>query len=110
MYVKSLVKTSLRFRSFQTISLRGKVTLEQTYKENKAFREHVESSERNRKLYQVAKSLEGLPRHSSVHAAGVVLSQDVLTKTVPLMKRDKGYSTALQRIRLDAYAVCDASC
>ena len=83
-------------QKFSNNIAQGKVTLEQTYKENKAFREHVESSERNRKLYQVAKSLEGLPRHSSVHAAGVVLSQDVLTKNVPLMKRDKGYSTALQ--------------
>ena len=83
-------------QKFSNNIAQGKVTLEQTYKENKAFREHVESSERNRKLYQVAKSLEGLPRHSSVHAAGVVLSQDVLTKTVPLMKRDKGYSASLQ--------------
>ena len=83
-------------QKFSNNIAQGKVTLEQTYKENKAFREHVESSERNRKLYQVAKALEGLPRHSSVHAAGVVLSQDALTKTVPLMKRDKGYSGSLQ--------------
>ena len=83
-------------QKFSNNIAQGKVTLDQTYKENKAFREHVESSERNRKLYQVAKALEGLPRHSSVHAAGVVLSQDALTKTVPLMKRDKGYSASLQ--------------
>ena len=83
-------------QKFSNNIAQGKVTLEQNYKENKAFREHVESSERNRKLYQVAKALEGLPRHSSVHAAGVVLSQDALTKTVPLMKRDKGYSASLQ--------------
>lgn len=83
-------------QKFSNNIAQGKVTLEQTYKENKAFREHVESSERNRKLYQVSRDLEGLPRHSSVHAAGVVLSQDELTKTVPLMKRDKGYSASLQ--------------
>ena len=83
-------------QKFSNNIAQGKVTLEQTYKENKTFREHVESSDRNRKLYQVARSLEGLPRHSSVHAAGVVLSQDALTKTVPLMKRDKGYSASLQ--------------
>ena len=83
-------------QKFSNNIAQGKVTLEQTYKENKAFREHVESSERNRKLYQVARALEGLPRHSSVHAAGVVLSQEDLTKTVPLMKRDKGYSASLQ--------------
>ena len=83
-------------QKFSNNIAQGKVTLEQTYKENKAFREHVESSERNRKLYQVAQALEGLPRHSSVHAAGVVLSQYALTKTVPLMKRDKGYSASLQ--------------
>lgn len=83
-------------QKFSNNIAQGKVTLEHTYKENKAFREHVESSDRNRKLYQVARALEGLPRHSSVHAAGVVLSQEELTKTVPLMKRDKGYSASLQ--------------
>lgn len=83
-------------QKFSNNIAQGKVTLEQTYKENKAFREHVESNDRNRKLYQVARALEGLPRHSSVHAAGVVLSQEELTKTVPLMKRDKGYSASLQ--------------
>ena len=83
-------------QKFSNNIAQGKVTLEQTYKENKTFREHVDSRERNRKLYQVAKALEGLPRHSSVHAAGVVLSQDALTKTVPLMKRDKGYSATIQ--------------
>ena len=82
-------------QKFSNNIAQGKVTLDQTYKENKAFREHVENSERNRKLYQVARALEGLPRHSSVHAAGVVLSQEDLTKTVPLMKRDKGYLTPL---------------
>lgn len=85
-------------QKFSNNIAQGKVTLEQTYKENKAFREHVESSDRNRKLYQVARALEGLPRHSSVHAAGVVLSQEELTKTVPLMKRDKGYSASLQEV------------
>ena len=66
-----------------------------TYKENKAFREHVEG-ERNRKLYLKWRNLlkDFHVIHLSIRAES--LSQDVLTKTVPLLKLDKAYSASLQ--------------
>jgi len=39
-----------------------------------------------RKLLEVSRSLEGLPRHASTHAAGVVISKDSLVNYVPLQK------------------------
>lgn len=73
-----------------------KITLEKAYEESKAFRTQVDSTPRNQQIYEVARALEGLPRHTSVHAAGVVLSNEPLIETVPLMKRDKHYQEAPQ--------------
>ncbi|MGD8188420.1 DNA polymerase III subunit alpha [Brevibacillus ginsengisoli] len=44
------------------------------------------------KLIQAAKGLEGLPRHASTHAAGVVISRDPLTEYVPLQLGSEGLS------------------
>jgi DNA polymerase-3 subunit alpha len=61
-----------------------KMTLDKAYKESKALRELVVLNERNTRIYQVAKLLEGLPRHVSTHAAGVVISDNKLADIVPL--------------------------
>ena len=37
-------------------------------------------------LIDMAKKLEGLPRHASTHAAGVVISKEPITEYVPLQK------------------------
>lgn len=42
------------------------------------------------KLIQLAKGLEGLPRHASTHAAGVVISREPLTEYVPLQQGSEG--------------------
>ena len=47
-----------------------------------------------KELLEMAMAVEGLPRHSSVHAAGVVISKDPLTEHVPLfMSSDKVLTT-----------------
>ncbi len=43
-----------------------------------------------RLLIDTAKALEGMPRHASMHAAGVVISQDPLMEYVPLQKTNDG--------------------
>ena len=42
-------------------------------------------------LYEIAKSLEGMPRHASTHAAGVVIAREPLTNYLPLQKTTEGY-------------------
>lgn len=49
-------------------------TLKDTYASSLAFRSAVEGQKSFRTVYEAALKLEGLPRHTSVHAAGVVLS------------------------------------
>ncbi len=60
------------------------VTLESAYKESDALRNFVQESEMNRKLFETALKLEGLPRHTSTHAAGVVISEQPLTDLIPI--------------------------
>ncbi|NLV15958.1 MAG: DNA polymerase III subunit alpha [Syntrophomonadaceae bacterium] len=44
-----------------------------------------------RKLVDTARALEGMPRHHSVHAAGVVIGNDELTNLLPLQKTTDGH-------------------
>lgn len=60
------------------------ITLEQAYQGSQRLRNLVADSSKNQLLFQTAKRLEGLPRHYSTHAAGVVLSQAPLINIVPL--------------------------
>lgn len=50
----------------------------------KEFRELKESSADIARLVETAKALEGMPRHSSTHAAGVVISDKPISEYVPL--------------------------
>ena len=64
------------------------ITLTQAFNENKRLQEIINNDKRYLNLYQLANKLEGLPRHISMHAAGIVLSEKDLLETVPLMKLD----------------------
>lgn len=55
----------------------------------KAYRENTEA----KYLIDMAKKLEGLPRHASTHAAGVVISKEPLEKHVPLYLHDDSVTT-----------------
>ncbi len=50
----------------------------------------VAKDQRVRELVDVAKLLEGTPRHASVHAAGVVIAPEPLADIVPLMRTKEG--------------------
>lgn len=60
------------------------ITLAAAYKGSQRLRNLVADSAKNRLLFETAQRLEGLPRHYSTHAAGVVLSQQPLITIVPL--------------------------
>lgn len=72
------------------IPSRGGMTLERAYKESEGLRSFVNASEFNRKLFDTALTLEGLPRHASTHAAGVVISSDPLVNHIPIQGGQAG--------------------
>ena len=57
--------------------------------ENPVLRDMEKNDERVRELLSVARRLEGMTRHASVHAAGVVIAPRPLTEFVPLYKSQK---------------------
>ena len=59
-------------------------TLEDTIKEVSEFREAYESSEETKRMVDVARTLEGVSRNVSTHAAGVVIAPEPLVHYTPL--------------------------
>jgi DNA polymerase-3 subunit alpha len=68
------------------------ISLDEAIAESPPLTEAVQSRTEVEELWRVAKCLEGLTRHASTHAAGVVISGDPLTEHVPLYKDPKAGS------------------
>jgi DNA polymerase III subunit alpha len=66
------------------------VTIDKAMVEAPDFKTLYEQDAQVRKLVDTAKALEGLPRHTSLHAAGVVISKEPLTEYVPLQRGGEG--------------------
>ena len=66
-----------------------KITLDKALEQEPRLKELVDKDPKVRELMSVAQSLEGLARHASTHAAGVVISDQPLTEHVPLYKGTK---------------------
>lgn len=61
-----------------------KITLKEAVKESQKLQNWIADSSKNKLLFEIAQQIEGLPRHYSTHAAGVVLSAQNLSDVVPL--------------------------
>ena len=60
------------------------ITLSEALKESASLKNFVNESSQNRQLFETAMRLEGLPRHISTHAAGVVISEQPLVEVIPI--------------------------
>ena len=69
------------------------ITLDKALQMNPEFRNLYESNEQVKELVDMSKRLEGLPRHTSMHAAGVVISQKAVDEYVPLSRGSDGSVT-----------------
>jgi DNA polymerase-3 subunit alpha len=65
------------------------ITIDKALEMNGELNALYEDDERVEALIDIAKALEGLPRHSSTHAAGVVIASKPLVNYVPLQKNDE---------------------
>ncbi len=61
-----------------------KITIDKALELNPKLKEFYENDEKIKYLIDMARKLEGIPRHSSTHAAGVVISKDPVDEYVPL--------------------------
>ena len=69
------------------------ITLDEALKLSKPLRELYEGDTRVKTLIDTARSIEGMPRHASTHAAGVVITRLPVADYVPLAKNDESVVT-----------------
>ncbi|MEH7373815.1 DNA polymerase III subunit alpha [Neobacillus drentensis] len=70
----------------RTIPSRLGINLQGAYKESEPLRKFIKDSPMNQRLFETALKLEGLPRHTSTHAAGVVISEKQLIDLIPIQR------------------------
>ena len=64
------------------ISFRDNLT--SVYEKNMSFRQLINQRPEFQRAFEIAKAIEGQPRQTSIHAAGIVMSDDDLTEHIPL--------------------------
>ena len=69
------------------------ITLELALKKNPELKLLYDTDEQVKKLIDMSMRLEGLPRHTSMHAAGVVISRTAIDEYVPLSRGSDGTIT-----------------
>jgi len=77
------------------------MTIEKALEINKNLHESYEEDEDVRELLDLARAVEGLPRHTSTHAAGVVISKLPITEYVPLSKNNESVITQFTMTQLE---------
>ncbi len=81
------------------------VTLERALEENTELDELYREDEGVRQLVDKARHLEGISRHASTHAAGVVISKEPLTRYVPLQQPTKAGEGAIAMTQFPMEAI-----
>ncbi|TYR76940.1 DNA polymerase III subunit alpha [Rossellomorea vietnamensis] len=60
------------------------LSLKSAYDESAEFRDFINESQHKQRLFSTALKLEGLPRHASTHAAGIIISERPLVDLIPI--------------------------
>lgn len=60
------------------------IMLQTVYEQSRDFRDMIKQEKHGQLWYQTARQIEGLPRHVSTHAAGVIISDQPLQQYIPL--------------------------
>lgn len=77
----------------KSIPMEPGITIDKALDINPEFKQVYNEDAQAKKLVDMARRLEGLPRHTSMHAAGVLISPDAVDEFVPLSKASDGTIT-----------------
>ncbi|MBI2165621.1 MAG: DNA polymerase III subunit alpha [Chloroflexi bacterium] len=83
------------------------ITIGEALEQSPELKQAYESDLQYKKLIDTAQGLEGVTRHASTHAAGVVITQEPLTEYVPLqrpVKAEEGLETAMTQYSMEPIA------
>ncbi|MBR3861890.1 MAG: DNA polymerase III subunit alpha [Oscillospiraceae bacterium] len=77
------------------------ITLDEAMQLSKPLKALYDKDETVRRVIETARALEGMPRHASTHAAGVVITKRPVYEYVPLAKNDESVVTQYQMTTLE---------
>ncbi|MBP3234242.1 MAG: DNA polymerase III subunit alpha [Eubacterium sp.] len=77
------------------------MTIEKALSESPDFKKFYNEDEEIKYLVDMSKRLEGLPRHASMHAAGVVIGSEPIVEYVPLCKNGDAVTTQYEKDTLE---------
>ncbi len=77
------------------------ITLDRALKRSSEFKELYDNDDEARELIDMARKVEGMPRHASTHAAGVVITHDPVVSYVPLARNDEAVVTQFPMTTLE---------
>ena len=78
------------------------MNFDQALKESQEFAELYKNDAEARRLIDTAKKLEGVARHASTHACGVVITKEPLTNSVPLQLSTQGNNSIVSQYEMHA--------
>ncbi len=94
--------------SYQTVDSVAKllpaelnITIDKALRDSRELADQYQASPQVRELIDMARSVEGMPRHASTHAAGVVITRDPVETYVPLQKNDEAIVTQFPMTTLE---------
>lgn len=70
--------------------------LKDVYEKNDEFRQIVDNDDRLKKLYDLSLFFEGFPKNTTVHASGIIISENDLDEIIPLIKQDGVYISSYE--------------
>ena len=70
----------------------SRLSLKENY-ENPKLKQILKANEELQKMYDIALKFEGIKRHTTIHAAGIVMSNKDIDEIIPLDKSHEGFYT-----------------
>ncbi len=77
------------------------ITIHRALEINKSLKDDYDNNEDIRNLLKLAMAVEGLPRHTSTHAAGVVIAKEPITDYAPLIRNNDSIATQFTMTELE---------
>lgn len=85
--------TDLKTIDYLCRMLDSRISLLDNYNNNEKLKDYLHNDEDLMKLYKIALKFEGLKRHKSIHAAGIIMASTDLDNIIPLDKNHDGFYT-----------------
>jgi len=93
------VSRVFKLRNYEVDNLTKAITsddsLIKNFEKSLRFRQLIHENTKYRKIYDIALKLEGLPRHVSTHAAGIVICNDSIDEIIPTITIDNRLTTQI---------------